>query len=251
MTLDPDPRPVVNSAAARHEFLRGVKETLPLVIGAVPFGIIFGALAVSAGISPLGTTGLSLFVFAGSSQFIAAGLFAEGAGLGVIILTTFIVNLRHALYSTTLGPHLHNLPQRWLIPLAFWLTDETFAVTAQRYAEPDARDYKHWYFLGSGVFMYANWQICTLIGVLVGRSIPDPGSWGLDFAMSVTFIGLIVPAVRSRPALAAVIIAGLVAFLANGLPNKLGLLAGALAGVAAGLILERRADRTATQPSRV
>jgi 4-azaleucine resistance transporter AzlC len=221
-----------------------VKETIPLEVGAVPFGIIFGALAVSAGISPIGAMGLSMFVFAGSSQFIAAGLFAESASLGVIILTTFIVNLRHALYSTTLGPHLHNLPQRWLIPLAFWLTDESFVMTAQRYAEPDSPNHKHWYFLGSEIFMYVNWQLCTLIGVLVGRSIPDPGSWGLDFAMSVTFIGLIVPAVRSRPALAAVIIAGLVAFLANSLPNKLGLLAGTLAGVAAGLILERRTGGT-------
>jgi predicted branched-subunit amino acid permease len=117
-------------------------------------------------------------------------------------------------------------------------------MTAQRYAEPDSPNHKHWYFLGSEIFMYVNWQLCTLIGVLVGRSIPDPGSWGLDFAMSVTFIGLIVPAVRSRPALAAVIIAGLVAFLANSLPNKLGLLAGTLAGVAAGLILERRTGGT-------
>ncbi len=241
----------MKSAAARREFLRGVKETIPLEVGAVPFGIIFGALAVSAGISPLGTMALSLFVFAGSSQFIAVGLFAEGASLGVIILTTFIVNLRHALYSTTLGPHLQNLSQRWLIPLAFWLTDESFVITAKRYAEPDSPENKHWYFLGSEIFMYTNWALCTLIGVLVGRSIPDPGSWGLDFAMSVTFIAFIVPAVRSRPALAAVIAAGLVAFLANGLPYNLGLLAGALAGVAAGLILERRGGRTAAETGHV
>jgi 4-azaleucine resistance transporter AzlC len=223
---------------ARREFGRGMKDTIPLVIGAVPFGIIFGALAVSAGISAAGTIGLSLFVFAGSSQFIAAGLFAEGAAPAVIVLTTFIVNLRHALYATTLGPYLRGLPQRWLIPLGFWLTDETFAVTARRYAEPDPPEHKHWYFLGSEAIMYANWQICTWIGVVVGRAIPDPASWGLDFAMSVTFIGLVVPTVRTRPILAAVIAAGLVAVLGSGLPNRLGLLAGALAGVAVGLAAE-------------
>ena len=227
-----------DSKRPRAEFLRGLKDTIPLVIGAIPFGIIFGALAISAGISPAGTIGLSLFVFAGSSQFIAAGLFANGATPVVIILTTFIVNLRHALYAATLGPRLQRLPQRWLVPLAFWLTDETFVVTAQRYAEPDPPDHKHWYFLGSEAIMYANWQLCTWIGVVVGRAIPDPAGWGLDFAMSVTFIGLVVPTIKSRPALAAVLAGGLFAVLGHGLPNRLGLLIGALIGVGAGLAAE-------------
>lgn len=222
----------------RNEFWAGFKDTLPLVIGAIPFGIIFGALSVSAGISPAGTMGLSLFVFAGSSQFIAASLVANGTGLAVIILTTFIVNLRHALYSTTLGPHMRDLQQKWLIPLGFWLTDESFVITANRYHQPDQSPNKHWYFFGSAVFMYTNWQLCTLVGVLAGQAIPDPLSWGLDFAMSVTFIGIVVPMIINKPIAAAVIVAALIAVIGNGLPNKMGLMAGAVIGVGAGVLVE-------------
>jgi len=99
------------------EFWGGVRATIPLVIGAIPFGIIFGALAVNSGLSAGATAAMSAFVFAGSSQFIAAGLFGGGAGVLIIILTTFVVNLRHSLYSVTLAPHMKHLPQRWLAPL--------------------------------------------------------------------------------------------------------------------------------------
>ena len=227
----------------RSEFVAGVKDTTPLVIGAIPFGIIFGALSVASGISPAGTMGLSLFVFAGSSQFVAVNLFAGGAGTAVIVLTTFIVNLRHALYATTLGPHMRTISQRWLLPLGFWLTDETFVVTANRYNQPDDSQEKHWFFFGSALFMYANWQLCTLIGVLAGSAIPDPLTWGLDFAMSVTFIGMVVPMVTNKPMAAAVIVAALTAVAANHLPNKIGLMAGAVIGVGAGVLLEALQQR--------
>jgi 4-azaleucine resistance transporter AzlC len=224
----------------RLEFWNGMKAIFPLVVGAVPFGIIFGALAVTAGLSPQATLGMSLFVFAGSSQFIAAGLIASGAGPGTIVFTTLIVNLRHALYATTLAPHMAKLPQKWLLPLGFWLTDESFVVTARRYSQPDPSPYKHWFFFGSAVFMYTNWQLCTYIGVVAGQAIPDPASWGLDFAMVVTFIGILVPMVVNRPMVVATLVAGLVSLLAYGLPNQIGLFLAALLGIAAGIIAERR-----------
>jgi predicted branched-subunit amino acid permease len=89
--------------------------------------------------------------------------------------------------------------------------------------------------------MYLNWQLCTLIGLLAGQSLGDIGALGLDFAMSVTFIGLVIPALKSRPMLAAALVAGIVAVLAYPLPNKLGLMAAALSGVIAGLVLETAA----------
>ncbi len=230
----------------RKEFLAGFKDTLPLVVGAIPFGIIFGAFSVSAGISPAGTIGMSLFVFAGASQFIAANLFASGTGLAVIVLTTFIVNIRHALYSTTLGPHMTHLSHRWLLPLGFWLTDETFVVTANHYNQSEDGSNKHWYFFGSALFMYINWQLCTVIGVVAGQAIPDPLSWGLDFAMSVTFIGVVVPTVVNKPMALTVVVAGVTAVLANTLPNKLGLMAGAMLGVGAGMLIESFQSRKGT-----
>jgi 4-azaleucine resistance transporter AzlC len=181
---------------------------------------------------------MSLFVFAGSSQFIGAGLVANGVGIPIIVLTTFVVNLRHALYSATLAPHVKHLSQKWLLPLGFWLTDETFAVVVTRYNRDDGSPHKHWYHLGSSVIMYTNWQLCTLIGLIAGQSFQGIGDLGLDFAMVVTFIGIIVPAIRTRPALVSVIVAGVVAVLAYPLENKLGLIVAALCGVVAGILAE-------------
>jgi 4-azaleucine resistance transporter AzlC len=222
----------------RAEFLAGFRDTLPLELGGIPFGIIFGAIAVNNGLSPAATMGMSLFVFAGSSQFIGVGLFGQGVAIPFIVLTTFVVNLRHALYSATLSLHMHHLPQRWLAPLGFWLTDESFAIAIRRYTRPDDSPHKHWYFLGSALFMYVNWNVCTLIGLIAGQAIPNAQDWGFEFAMVVTFIGLTVPMLKDRPMVIAALVGGVAAVLANGLPNKLGLMLGALVGVAAGMIAE-------------
>ena len=232
----------------RQEFWAGARDTIPLEVGGVPFGIVFGALATTSGLSPVGTLAMSALVYAGSAQFIAAGLAAEGVAAGFIVLTALVVNLRHLLYAATLAPHVKGLPQRWLLPMGFWLTDETFAVAVARYAQPDAAPFKHWYYLGSAVSMYLSWQASTLIGVLAGRAIPDATGWGLDFALVVTFIGLVVPMVKGRPALVAVLVAGGVALVADPLPNKLGLMIAALAGVAAGVIAETAIPAPAAEP---
>jgi len=225
-------------STARSEFLAGARDTIPLIVGAIPFGIIFGVSAAASGLSSAGVLGMSVFVFAGSSQFIAVNLLKNGASIGLIVLTTFVVNVRHALYSATLAPHVKHLSQRWLIPLAFWLTDETFAVTIAHYNKADESPFKHWYYLGSAVAMYSNWQICTLIGLIAGNVIPDAGRLGLDFAMVVTFIGIVVPNVRSRPMLIAVSVAAISAVATYGLPNKLGLIVTALLGIIAGMVAE-------------
>jgi 4-azaleucine resistance transporter AzlC len=235
----PGADPIIEPSITRQdEFVAGFKDTFPLVVGAIPFGIIFGALAVTAGISPVGTMAMSALVFAGSAQFIAAGLVANGATIAVIVLTTFVVNLRHMLYAASLAPHMKYLPQRWLAPLGFWLTDESFVVVISRYNEPDRSPFKHWYFLGSAVFMYTNWQLCTFVGLKAGQAIPDPMSWGLDFALVVTFIGMLVPFVKSRASLVATAVAGGSAILASELPNQLGLIVAALLGVTAGVATE-------------
>jgi 4-azaleucine resistance transporter AzlC len=238
----------VVTPSRRAEFWAGVKDTFPLVVGAIPFGIIFGALAVTSGVSPAGTLAMSAFVYAGSAQFIGAGLVGSGTPIALIVLTTFIVNLRHALYAASLAPHMKHLPQRWLLPLGFWLTDESFVVVIARYNRSDKSPYKHWHFLGSAVFMYTNWQLCTLIGLVAGQSIPNPSAWGLDFALVVTFIGMLSQFIRSRGTLAASAVAGVCAVLAHGLPNQMGLLVAALLGILAGVLVESFfPDRAAEQ----
>jgi 4-azaleucine resistance transporter AzlC len=215
--------------------LRGARDTIPMLVGAAPFGIIFGTLAVSTGLSSWATLGMSILVFAGASQFIALSLIASGAGLLVILLTTLVVNLRHMLYAASLLPQVRGLPQRWLIPMAFWLTDESYAVMQHRLQSAGQEPLWRWYFLGSAVAMYSTWVLCTLAGMLLGHGLPGMAEWGLDFAMVATFVGIVVPLLRTRPMLAAALAAAAVSVLLHSLPYKLGLMLAALAGVGAGL----------------
>lgn len=216
----------------------GARDTIPVIVGAIPFGIIFGALAINAGLSVAATIGMSLFVFAGSSQFVAAGLVAQGAGILVIVATTFVVNLRHALYSASLGPYLSKLSHRWLLPLGFWLTDETYAVVIQRYARDDDSPNRHWYHLGSSVAMYSNWLLCTVVGIAAGTQLKGMADWGLEFAMVVTFIGIVVPLLKNMPMILCAVVSGVVAVLLREMPSQLGLMLGALAGIAIAMVVD-------------
>jgi 4-azaleucine resistance transporter AzlC len=236
--LVPDPRK--RKITRRSQFIAGMRDTIPMVIGATPFGLLFGTLAVTqAGLSVWGAMGFSLFVFAGSAQFVAVGLLSQGAGLAVLILTTFIVNVRHALYGASLAPYMKHLSQHWLLPLGFWLTDETYATVIGKWNDPDdPPPYREWYHLGSSVLMYVNWNTWTAIGIVAGSQFSNAAAWGLDFAMVVTFLGIIVPMIVNRPMLVCAIVAGLVGVLANGLTHNLGLMVAALAGIAAGFLVE-------------
>jgi 4-azaleucine resistance transporter AzlC len=222
----------------RSEFFAGCQGMVPLVVGAIPFGIIFGTLS-SGNLSFWATLAMSAFVFAGSSQFIALGLLTTGTALPLIILTTFVVNLRHLLYAVGLVPYLQRSPPLWKLILGFWLTDESFMVAIARYNQTDASPYKHWYQLGGATFMYFNWLLCTFIGLTVGQFIPNARSWGLDFAMAVTFIGMVIPYLVNRPMIVAVLVAGITSLLAHSLPHQLGLMVAALLGITAGVLCER------------
>lgn len=230
-----------------QEFWHGCRDILPLIVGAIPFGIIFGTLSIGAGLSTWQTIGMSALVFAGSAQFIAITLITGGVGAAVVLLTTFVVNLRHALYSAALQPFVRHLSSRWRVPLAFWLTDEAFAVIQHRYASDDDSPHKHWFFLGAALTMYLSWQLATLAGIAFGQAVPNVASWGLDFAMIATFVGIAVPMMRTRPQVASALVAAVVALLTWELPYKLGLIAAALAGIVVGVWLEQRAERRARE----
>lgn len=229
-------------------FAAGARDTLPMLVGAAPFGVIFGTLVPANMVADWQGQLMSLSVFAGSSQFIAVGLMGQHTGMLVIWLATFIVNLRHMLYSATLLPYVAHLPARWRWLLGFLLTDETFAVVDAHYRKHSREETGHWYFLGSGVAMYVNWQCWTLLGLLFGSIFPKLQSMGLDFAMVATFIAIVIPQLNRRPQLAAALTAGAVAWLLRELPYKLGLLAAIGAGVAVGVLLSR-GDKTPSPSS--
>ena len=230
----------------RRELLAGIRDELPIAIGVIPFGLIYGVLALDAGLSTAAAQSMSAIVFAGSAQFIGAQLFSAATPALVIIATTFVVNLRHMLYATSLLPYMQALPARWKWLLAYLLTDEAYATTILHYAKPGSRRWRHYYFLGSGLTLWIAWQSSTAAGIVLGAQIP--AGWGLDFTLALTFIGLVVPTLTRRPMLGAALGAGAVAVLSSGLPYKLGLLLAALTGIGVGVALERRQPTGSAAP---
>ncbi|NWF64865.1 MAG: AzlC family ABC transporter permease [Chloroflexi bacterium] len=223
---------------ARRNFLEGIRAETPLLIGVFPFGMIYGALAVNAGLSNTAAQMMSSILFAGSSQFITAQLVAEGAPALVIILTIAVINLRHMLYSASLAPHLKNLTLKWKVILSYFLTDEAYAPSILQYEKEGLQTYKHWFLLGAGFSLWFIWQTSTAIGVFLGASLPD--DLPLDFALPLTFIAMIVPVLKKQPMIAAALSAGITALIAHPLPFKLGLILAALVGIAVGTLLESR-----------
>ena len=221
---------------SRKMFLEGVRAEVPLLIGVFPFGLIYGALALNAGLSTSASQLMSSIVFAGSSQFVTAQLVHDAAPGFVIILTIAVVNLRHMLYSASLAPYLKDLSLRWKVLLSYLLTDEAYAPSIIKYERDGVQPFSHWFLFGAGFALWFNWQISTAIGIFLGASIPK--EWPLDFALPLTFIAMVVPILKNRPLVASAVSAGLVALLTFSLPYKLGIILAALTGILVGTILE-------------
>lgn len=221
------------------QFFSGARAELPILLGVAPFGMIYGILALGAGLSPLAAQAMSAIVFAGSAQFMLVQLVGAGTPALVMVLTGFVINLRHALYSASISPHTLGLNPVWKGILSYLLTDEAYAVAILHYNTDSAPMNKHWYFFGAGLTLWTGWQISTAIGIFLGTQIP--ASWGLDFTLALTFIALVFPVIRDRPTVLAALAAGLTSILASDLPYKLGLLTAALVGILTGLLAERKA----------
>ena len=226
------------SPTPSREFWLGVREELPLLLGVVPFGMIYGILALSAGLSPFDAQAMSSVVFAGSSQFMIAKLVSAATPGLVIILTGFVVNLRHALYSASLAPYTKHLPPAWKAILAYLLTDEAYAVSITHYQRPGEITHNHWHLLGAGLALGGSWQISTAVGIFLGAQIP--AAWGWDFALPLTGIALVVPGLKDRPGILTAGVASLAALLFFGLPFKLGLIAATFVAIASGLWSEKK-----------
>lgn len=228
----------VSSAAA--ELRGGFAAEMPLLLGVVPFGLIFGVLGLAAGLPGWAVVAMSSVVFGGSSQVVFAQLWGAQVPAALITATVGVVNLRHALYSASMAQYLRELPLRWRLLLAYLLTDEAYAAAVNRFACGPVSPHRHWFLLGTGFTLWAGWQLSTLAGVLIGAAIP--ASWSLDFSIALTFIALVVPALRRRSEIVAACAAGLAALALQGLPHKLWIIAAALAGMAVGMIA-RAIDR--------
>jgi predicted branched-subunit amino acid permease len=222
----------------KAEFIAGSRAVAPVLVGTIPFGFVAGVAAISAGMTPLQGIALSVLSFSGIAQLIAAQLIAVDSPVIVTVGAAAVVSLRFLMYSAAMSPHLAHLDRRWRTLLSYLMTDQNFALAARRYAEPGDRSHVHWYFLGGAMTLYVTWQLAVVIGVVAGAQVP--ASWSLDFAVVLSFIALLVPAVRTRADLAAAIVAAAVALWVAGLPYRLALVVASIAGIATGLAIESR-----------
>jgi 4-azaleucine resistance transporter AzlC len=220
----------------RDEFLAGSREIAPVLIGTLPFGFVAGVAAIASGLTPFEGMALSILSFSGIAQLIVCQLIAAQSPAIVVVAAAAVVSLRHMMYSAAVSPHLAHLDRRWRTILAFLMTDQSFVMTVKHFSEPGDPRHRHWHVLGSSVTLYVFWQAAVLIGIVLGAQVP--ATWSLDFAVVLTFIALLVPAVRTRADLAAAIVAAGVALIAVGLPYRLALVVASIAGIAAGMAIE-------------
>ena len=221
-----------------QEFLLGIKGELPILLGVTPFGMIYGALATNAGLAVWDAQAMSSVVFAGSSQFMFIQLVNLGAPAIMMIITGFVINLRHALYSASVAPYVQHLSTPWKFILSYLLTDEAYAVAIMHYQDKSESKNKHWFLLGAGLALWSCWQLSTAAGIFLGAQVPP--NWGLDFTLALTFIALAVPAINDKASFLSAFSAGLTVLLTRGLPYKLNLIAAALVGITVGLWSDRR-----------
>lgn len=223
----------------RDAFVAGARDVAPVVVGIIPFGLVAGAAAVDAGLGIEGAVALSTLVFAGASQLATIDLLARDAPMLVILATVVIINLRMAMYSAALSPVLSYAPTRQRLGAAYLLVDQAFALTVGRDAMRPGAPHAIAYYFGTGTLLWVNWQVMTVVGALVGSSIPD---WlPLSATIPLVFLALLVPSMSDRPTVVAGVVSGVVATLGAGLPANAGLLVGAFSGIAAGTVVALRA----------
>lgn len=233
------PRPLI-----RRAFWQGVRDGLPFLLVVVPFGMLFGALATEAGWSLVETMAASFLVIAGASQFTMLQLLQERAPLVLVILTSLAVNLRLAMYSAALAPHVGPAPFWQRLLAVYFLTDQTYGAAVNRYALQPRMSVseKVAHFFGAALPVCGPWYVATWVGAVVGAAIPE--ELAIDFAVPATFIALFAPLLRSLPHLAAAFVSVVAAIGFAWMPYSSGVLvAGALAmltGAGVELALERR-----------
>ncbi|WP_420327798.1 AzlC family ABC transporter permease [Mameliella sp.] len=226
---------------AMSSYWRGMRTALPFLFVVAPFAMLFGVVAADAGLNLFEIISFSVVVIAGAAQFTAVQLMQDGAPTLVVIVSALAVNLRMAMYSASITPHLGHLPMWKRVLVAYFLVDQTFAASIVEYEKrPEMTvPQKFSYFMGVMTPICPFWYLFTIVGALVGEAVPP--ELGLDFALPIAFIALFAPALRTGAHRAAALVAAIMALSFAWLPYNLGLIVGALSGMMTGAEVERRA----------
>lgn len=234
----------MTTSTVKSAYMRGVRDGFPFLFVVSPFAMLFGVVATEAGLNVFESLTFSLAVIAGAAQFTAIQLMQDGAPTIVVLASALAVNLRMAMYSAHLTPHLGAAPlwvRGWI---AYFLVDQTYAMSVGEFERvPDMTlSEKIAYFFGTASPVCPFWYIMTVVGALLGNAIP--GSMALDFAVPITFIALTMPMLRTPAHVIAAVVSVITALLTVSVPYNLGLIisgvAGMLAGAQAELMLGRR-----------
>ncbi|MBU0992293.1 MAG: AzlC family ABC transporter permease [Proteobacteria bacterium] len=227
-------RPEQTGKKTLHE---GVKSAWPICLGYIPIGLAFGVLARKAGLSPFQIGIMSIFVFAGSSQFIAVSMIVEGAGPLAIIATTFMVNLRHLLMSSSLSVFPGKAGKLRLSLFAYGITDESFAINFSKFA-------KGFWDLDRAIVLNqtANlvWILSTIAGGFGGQFIPEK-AFGIDYALIAMFICLLVFQLRGHIYVISAVLSGMLAvFLSIRVPGNSYIVIASMVAAAVGVGVKRK-----------
>jgi predicted branched-subunit amino acid permease len=229
---------------SRAGLLAGARAILPLSIGAFPFGLAYGVTVVESSMNDLLGVLASFVVLAGAAQLAVSDLIDQGAPWFVVVGTALVINARLMMYSGALAPSFRQYPRRWRIPLAHFMTDQSTVTSLLYNAQQRDPRRRVAYYLGAAVSFAAAWWVGTILGVVIGATIPP--EFQVGFAAPLMFIALAVPSIRDRAALVAAAVGFSVTLVARDAPMNTGLLIGAATGIAFGLLARMRTERPPT-----
>ena len=214
---------------------KGFLDVIPLTIPVIPFGIIYGVIAIEIGLSPLVAFCMSFIIFAGSSQIAFAQLFSAGASPLVMISSVTVINSRHFLYGAVLSQYLNKLNCYWKILLGYLMTDQAFSVSLSYLKKNHKKKNAHFHMLGSGFTLWFLWQLSTLGGIILGNIVPE--QLGLTFAIPLTFLSLIISELRKKDHLIVIAVSGLASLALYDLPFKIYIIVSAFLALGVSYIL--------------
>lgn len=223
-------------------YWQGFRAGAPFVLVVAPFGLLFGVVATEAGMDLWQTMAMTVLVIAGASQFAAVQLLSDHAPVLVAVLTGLAVNMRMAMYSASLAPHLGKAGLGMRALVAYFLVDQSYAVSVADYEQRPARPLpeKLAFFFGSMTPIAPLWYGFTLVGAVAGAAIPP--AYALDFAVPITFIAIVAPSLRSLPHIAAAFVSVAVALALAWMPYNSGLMIAALLAMITGAFIEKRLE---------
>jgi len=228
-------------ASIARLFARGFVGLLPLWLGAIPIGIAYGVAARAAGFSLFETQLMSLVVFSASAQVSTLALLAAGASVPVVVLTALALNAQLPLIGLSVGRQERpSWPVRLLT--ACFLTDAAYGVALA------GGRLRVWVLIGAGVSMFVGWNLGTAIGLLAGAALPDPRRFGVDLVVTLTFLAVVVPLIRSRAAVFAAVAAAVTTVLLLWLMPGVAVLGAGLVGGSVGAWWSRRGEAPETSP---